>query len=83
MIVEADGRDRFVSGLGVGAVQGAEIAHVVDDPQIVVDGRVLGHVADAVPQFGRTCRATQHGHRSLGDDLRADDASHQRCLAAA
>ena len=41
VIVEADGRDRFVGGAGVGAVQRREVAHVVDDPQVVVDGRVL------------------------------------------
>ena len=51
--------------------------------QVVVDGGVLRDVADAVPQFGRTCRTAQHRHRALGDDLGADDAAHQRRLAAA
>src|SRR6478735_207684 len=37
MVVQSYGVNRFVCGLGVGAVQRAEIAHIVDDTQIVVD----------------------------------------------
>src|SRR6185369_17324130 len=63
-------------------IQRREVAHVVDDSQVVVDGGVLGDIADAVPQVSRPCWAAEHRDRPLVDDLGADDAPHQRGLTA-
>ena len=48
MIGQAYRGDRVLGGLCVGAVQGGEVAGVVDDPQVAVDGGVLGDIADPV-----------------------------------
>ncbi len=82
MIGHTDPLDGVVGSLRVIAVQGGEVADVVDDPQVVVDGRVLWHVADPSAQRGRTGRVAQHGDGAGRHDLRADDAAHQRGLAA-
>jgi hypothetical protein len=82
MIVEAHRGDRLIGSRGIGSVQRAEISHVVDDSQIVVNGRILRDVSDAIAQFGRAGRPSQHRHGSAGDDLRADNTAHQRGLAA-
>ena len=44
--------DGVGGGVGRNAVQVGEIPHVVDDAQVVVDGRFLRDVADAATQRG-------------------------------
>ena len=68
---------------GVHAVQRAEVAHVVDDAQVVVDGRILRHVADAPAQGSGAGRLAEDRDAARGEDLGSDDAAHQRGLAAA
>ncbi len=47
MVCQANPLDGGIRGLAVESVQRREITNVVDDSQIVVDGRVLRQVTDA------------------------------------
>ena len=71
------------AAFAVGPVQRREVAHVVDHPQVVVDGGVLRDIADAAAQFDGSGGPAEHRDRARRDELRADDAPHQRRLAAA
>lgn len=75
--------DSRVGRVAVEPVQRREVADVVDDSQVVVNGRVLRHVSDASAQHGRPGRPAQDCDPTCGDDLGADDAAHQGGLAAA
>ena len=75
VILQSDGIDRGVGGTRVHAVQRREVAHVVDDPKVVVDRRILRHVSDASAQLGRAGRLTEDGDGPGRDDLGADDRS--------
>lgn len=83
MVVEAYSGHGLVRGGGVHAVKRAEVSDVVDDAQIVVDGCRLRHVPDALAQRSRAGRLPEHRDAAPGDELRSDDAAHQRGLAAA
>lgn len=83
MVVQADGMHRLVGACGVGSIQRAEISHVVHDAQVVVDRRVLRHVADSSAQGGGAGRLPEHRDATRGEDLSAHDAAHQRRLPAA
>lgn len=74
--------DGVIGGATVDSIQRREVANVVDDPQVVVNGRVLRHVPDSSAQCGRSGGMTEHGDRARGHDLSAHDAPHQRGLAA-
>ena len=65
------------------AVQRRVVAHVLAGRQVGVDRRPLGHVAHAVAQRRRTGGKAQHLQRARRDPRDADDAAHQRGLAAA
>ena len=73
-----------VSGGGPAGVEDRrEVGQVLSDRQVVVDGGVLGDVADAGAQGGVARGAAEHlqGAGDLG--LGADDRAHQGGLAAA
>ena len=54
VISEANRVNGGIGGSGVHPIQRGEVADIVDDPQIVIDRRVLGHVSDPVAQLGPT-----------------------------
>ena len=60
----------------------AKNSQVLPDRQVGVDARRLGDVADPAPQRGAAGRLAEHRDRAALDDLHADDAAHQRRLAA-
>jgi hypothetical protein len=60
MVAQPDRIDGGVGGAGIHAVQRGEVAYVVDDSQIVVDGRVLRHVSDPTAQGGGSGGLSEH-----------------------
>src|SRR5271166_6925454 len=82
MIRQTDPLDRRICGPAVETVQRREVSNVVDDPQVVVDGRVLWQVSDAAAQCSTPGRFAEHGDGARRGDLGADDATYQRGLSA-
>ncbi len=80
---EVHGLDDPIHLGGADAEDPREEAHVLAHRQVVVDARLLCGVADPGAQRRRSGRLTQHGHPAPVGALHADDAAHQRGLAAA
>ena len=59
-----------------------EEPEVLDDGEVVVHAGRLGDVADPVAQRPAAGRLPEDGHAAAGDALHADQAPHQRRLAA-
>lgn len=79
---QADHVDDFAGARCRPAIQRREVPDIVENPQVGVDRRILGDVADSMPQGWRPSGQSEHGDRAGCGDLGADDAAHKRRLAA-
>ncbi len=76
--------DRSVSATRARRAEHAgEVAQVLADGEVDVDGGRLGHVGDPRAQRRTTGRLAEHAHVARLDELHADDGAQQRGLAAA
>ena len=81
---EPDRRDRRVDVVRAPTPRMArEVVEVLAHGEVAVDGRRLGHVADAAAQRGAPAGRPSTVTAPAGDPLDADDRAHQRGLAAA
>jgi hypothetical protein len=80
---QADEPDHLLDPRARGAEDAGEVAQILLDGQVGVDGWCLGDVGDAPAQRRRPGRLAEHRHAAALDDLNADDRAHERRLPRA
>ena len=72
-VVQADLVDHSIDVVGGRAEDSGEVADVLRDREVCVDGGILRHIGDPAAQFRGTRGQAQDRHRATGDLLDADD----------